>query len=105
MHLQLKSRIIIDAPSDKVWSVVAHNFANIGEWASAIPASEPAIQVTVPAGAEVGGRVCATSVPGYSRVQENFIYYDEEGLRFGYLGEGMPSFIKRESEGRTAIGG
>jgi polyketide cyclase/dehydrase/lipid transport protein len=95
MHLQLQSRITINASAKKVWRVLAHDFGNIGQWASAIPASQAIPGLPAPAGAEVGGRVCATAVPGFGDVQERFTYYDEQTMRFAYQAtEGRPWFLK-----------
>jgi len=95
MHLQLKGYISINAPAKKVWSILAYEFGNIGQWASAIPASQPVPDLHPPAGAQVGGRVCATSVPGFADVQETFTYYDELSMRFAYQAtEGRPWFLK-----------
>ena len=30
---------VIDAPTDRVWKVVAHDFERVGEWSSAVAAS------------------------------------------------------------------
>jgi hypothetical protein len=72
MHLQLKSHVTINASAMKVWGVLAHDFDTIGQWASAIPASQAVPDLPAPEGAEVGGRVCATAVPGFGDVQERF---------------------------------
>jgi Polyketide cyclase / dehydrase and lipid transport len=95
MHIQLKNHITINASATKVWRVLAHDFGNIGQWASAIPASQAVADLPVPEGAEVGGRVCSTAVPGFDDVQESFMYYDEQSMRFGYQAtEGRPWFLK-----------
>src|SRR6266568_5680026 len=95
MHIQLKGHITINASAKKVWRVLAHDFGNIGQWASAIPASQAVPDLPVPEGAEVGGRVCATAVPGFGDVQERFMYYDEPSMRFGYqAAEGLLWFLK-----------
>src|SRR5215467_10789813 len=95
MHLQLKGYISINAPAKKVWSILAYEFGNIGQWASAIPASQPVPDLHPPAGAQVSGRVCATSVPGFADVQETFTYYDELSMLFAYQAtEGRPWFLK-----------
>lgn len=39
MKLQVTGQIEINAPAQEVWRVVAHEFAHIGQWATAIPAS------------------------------------------------------------------
>ena len=96
MHIQLKGHTTINASANKVWHVLAHDFGNIGQWASAIPASRAVTDLPAPAGAEVGGRVCSTAVPGFGDVQEQFMYYDEPSMRFGYQAtEGRPWFLKR----------
>lgn len=41
----LRQHIVIDAPADTVWEVIADRFDRIGEWAAAIPASAPATAV------------------------------------------------------------
>jgi hypothetical protein len=95
MHIQLQSHITINASAKKVWHILAHDFGNIGQWASAISASKANADLPVPEGAEVGGRVCSTAVPGFSDVQESFLYYDEQSMRLGYQAtEGRPWFLK-----------
>jgi Polyketide cyclase / dehydrase and lipid transport len=95
MYIQLNDQITINAPAKKVWSVLAHDFGNIDEWASAIPVSKVNADLPVPEGAEVGGRICSTAVPGFRDVQESFTYYDEQSMRFGYqASEGRPWFLK-----------
>jgi len=95
MHLQLKNHMTINASAEKVWRVLAHEFASIGQWASSIPTSQALPDLPAPAGAEVGGRVCSTAVPGFGDVQEHFTYYDEPSMRFVYqAAEGRPWFLK-----------
>jgi hypothetical protein len=96
VHLHLKDHITIKASAQKVWRVLAHDFGSIGQWASAIPASQAVPDLPAPEGAQVGGRVCATAVPGFADVQEHFTYYDEASMRYGYqAAEGPPRFLKR----------
>src|SRR5437667_445576 len=95
MHIQLNDHIIINASAHKVWHILAHDFANIGQWASAIPASKANPNRPVPEGDEVGGRICSTSVPGFSDVEESLMYYDEQSMRFAYQAtNGRPWFLK-----------
>ena len=84
MHLHLNGQTTINAPADKVWRVLAHEFGNIGQYASAIAESKAVTDIPAPKGAEVGGRVCTTTVPGVDAVRETFTYYDEQSMRFGY---------------------
>jgi hypothetical protein len=84
MHMQLHDQITINAPASTVWRILAHDFANIGQWASAIPSSKANIDVPVLEGAEVGGRICSTAVPGFRDVEESLTSYDEQSKRFAY---------------------
>ena len=94
MRLQIKGQINIHASAEKVWHILARDYATIGQWASAIPYSTAVSDLPVPEGATIGGRTCANSVPGFGDVQEQLTYYDEKELRFGYwLTKGNPFFI------------
>lgn len=94
MHKQVKAHIIIDAPASKAWRILAHEFDNIDKWSSGIDESKPLINLSVPDGATVGGRVCLSDGLG-GDVEEAFTYYDEETMRFGYKGLGeLPLFMK-----------
>jgi hypothetical protein len=96
MRMQIKGHTIINAPAADVWGVIAHQFAAIGEWASSIPTSYAAPEVTPPVGAAVGARVCATGVRGFQDVREQFISYDEEAMRFAYQATaGLPWIVRR----------
>ncbi|MBS1966574.1 MAG: SRPBCC family protein [Chloroflexi bacterium SZAS-1] len=92
--MHFAEQITIDAPATKVWRILAHEFDQVGRWASAIPVSHVAADQPAPAGAVVGGRVCATVVPGFRAVHEHFISYDEAGMRFSYAAaDGRPRFV------------
>lgn len=62
MHLHLNNQTTIDASAQKVWHVLAHEFGNISQFASAIPESKPVTDIPALQGVGVGGRVCATNV-------------------------------------------
>jgi Polyketide cyclase / dehydrase and lipid transport len=103
MYIHLNDRITINASAKKVWRILAHDFGNIGQWASAIPASKAVAELPVPEGAEVGGRVCSTAVPGFSDIQESFMFYDEQSMSFAYQAtEGRPWFLK-QAENHWAV--
>lgn len=94
MHLQLIGQIDINAPASKVWRILAHEFGSIGQWASAIPQSEAVTDLPPPDGAAICGRTCSAAVPGFSTVREQFTYYDEQAMRFGYqAADGRPVFL------------
>ncbi len=60
--MQFQKTVRINAPIDRVWDVVAHDFADVGEWSSAVQSSGPNLEAAIPQGAEVGGRVVAGRV-------------------------------------------
>ena len=91
----LTSAIIIDAPADRVWQVIAHQFDRIGDWATAIPASAARCRRAV-AGrrAPVPGRVCHTGIRMVPTVTETIVAYDEVARTLTYEAtDGMPSFV------------
>jgi hypothetical protein len=95
VRIQVTGQATIDAPASKVWGVLAHDFANIGRWATLIPDSREDAGTAAPEGAVVGGRVCSNSIPGFADVREEFTIYSEQSMRFSYKAtEGMPSVVK-----------
>jgi hypothetical protein len=96
MRLRFTSQTTINAPASQVWRVVAHEFSAIGDWASTIPHSQAVADRPALAGAEVCGRICSTNIPGITAVREQFTYYDEQAMRFGYAAaDGLPALIRR----------
>lgn len=96
MKIEFPATITINAPAERVWHIVAHEFANIGTWATAIPNSSGLADLPVPENAHVGGRACQAAIPGFSTVHERFTYYDEANMRFGYAAiAGLPGFMQR----------
>lgn len=90
--MNLSSETIIDASADRVWEVVGHRFAQIGEWATAIPASR-AKEDGGPTGAPVAGRVCKTGVSMFPEVEETIVSYDDAARALTYVGAGLPAFV------------
>jgi len=88
MQTTMKFQITINAPARETWRILAHEFENIDQWSSGIKTSKAYPHGTPPLGAKVCGRYCN------SNIWEEFTDYDEEEMRFGYKGFGLPSFIK-----------
>jgi Polyketide cyclase / dehydrase and lipid transport len=104
----LTNSIIIDAPAERVWQVVAHRFDGIGEWATAIVASTAAGTVSPAGGAPVGGRVCHTGIRAVPQVTETVVEYDEAARTLTYEATaGMPAFVTmaRNTWRVTPLGG
>jgi hypothetical protein len=101
---ELSTDLIVAAPADPVWDVIGHQFARIGEWATAVPhsssladatptAAGPVMLVATPAlPAPVGGRVCQTGVRLVPSVTGTLIAYDAERT-LSYEASGMPAFV------------
>jgi hypothetical protein len=89
----LSNDIVIDAPADTVWQVIAHEFDRIGNWATAIPASHTLDAVSA-VGAPVAGRVCQTGLRMAPAVSETVVAYDETGRTLTYEAtDGIPAFV------------
>lgn len=91
--MKLSQDLTINAPADRVWRIVAHDFAKIGQWASGVAHSTINKVADIPEGAVVGGRVCA--VPGFGEIHETFTAYDETSKTFTYDATGLPFFVRR----------
>jgi hypothetical protein len=90
----LTSAIVIDAPAERVWQVIAHQFDRIGDWATAIPASAAVAFAPSPVPAPVAGRVCHIGVRMVPTVTETVVAYDEVTRTPTYEAtDGMPSFV------------
>ena len=95
--MEMAFQVAINAPVDKVWKVVAHDFHKADEWVSTInhsrvrPEAGPAPGL---APLETAGRACDTTLGGF---KETIVHYDEQHHRFGYQAEGekMPFFVKK----------
>jgi carbon monoxide dehydrogenase subunit G len=107
---ELSTHLIVHAPADAVWEVIGPRFAQIGDWATAIPASSaiptptpgsagaapaPGLPAVVSAGvgAPVAGRVCTTGLRLIPEVTETLVAYDEANRTLTYEASGMPAFV------------
>lgn len=102
MHIQITTSVVINAPTGKVWKVIAHEFGDIGQWASTIAGSKAfATSRAVGGGlnqaeAEPKARVCTTNVPGFKDIQETMTQYNEGAMQYSYEAtEGRPWFVTR----------
>lgn len=92
--IEVKRQITVNAPIEKVWQVLAHEFDRVGEWASSIAQSKRNPDAVTPTGAAMGGRACV--VPGFGGLKETITHYDEKRLTFSYEAtEGMPFFVTK----------
>lgn len=95
----------IDAPTDVVWDVVAHRFADIAQWLSDIESSrvvqhhELAGMVPAPE-APVAGRVTVSRVLTATEVLTE---YSEEGRRFTFEATGLPKWVVPSMQSTTTV--
>lgn len=103
--MKVRKSMQINAPAGVVWQIVAHEFEDVGKWASDVEHSQKTPDLNLLDGADVSGRVCSSQ---YGDISENFIHFDEAGMTFTYDAEGdaVPFFIKRTTNTWTveAIG-
>lgn len=88
--MEIRRTATIDVPIEELWTIVAHDFADVGLWASSVHHSRTNDRAATPDGAEIGGRVCTTS---FGDLREDFTHYDAENHTFGYRAEGFPNFM------------
>lgn len=97
--MKIQSQLEIDAPAETVWYIVAHQFEQIGEWASNIASSARNNDAIIPKGADVGGRVC--EVPGMGQIKETFTHFDNKKMSYTYIAGGGPFFMRSASNSWT----
>jgi hypothetical protein len=94
MGMEISKNAIVNVSADRLWSILADDFDNIGEWASGVDSSGPKTDAPVPEGASVGGRIC--QVPGLGAVNEAFTSFDpvERSYAFEATASNIPSFVR-----------
>jgi hypothetical protein len=85
----------IDAPVDRLWNILADEFADIGLWATAVPSSKA--EGTPPTwlpDAPAATRSCDLNLPGIRAISETITRFDPANHVLSYrVDEGMPSFV------------
>jgi len=81
--MKFSKDITINAPAKKVWDILGHKFADVGQWSSLV--SHSVINNDAPKvnKSPVGGRLCETSI---GKISEEFTAYDEKGMTFSFKG-------------------
>lgn len=75
--------ITINASADKVWDILGHKFADVGQWSRSISQSVINHEAPKVNNSPVGGRLCETSI---GKISEEFTAYDEEKMTFSFKG-------------------
>jgi Polyketide cyclase / dehydrase and lipid transport len=87
--MKLSGEITIEASAERVWEILGHQFAEIGDWAAAIDDSRPAFESTD----ELPGRVCQTGMRAFPAVTERIVAYDDSNRTLTYEATDLPAFI------------
>ena len=83
--------IKINASAEKVWQILAKDFATPHNWASSVNEARATGEVQA-SGAPCDGRVCETSLGPFT---EKIRYYSDQSRKISYSAQGdkMPSFV------------
>lgn len=92
--MEIRQDFKIRASSDRVWDIIGHQYAQVGDWASNIYASRQHALVSKLPEAPCAGRICETSLGNF---QETITHYSNQHKQVSYTAEGdkMPFFVKR----------
>ena len=91
--MQIARTLHVEAPVERVWSILADDYASIGDWARAVGQSAANPDVAPLPGAAVGGRVCTANI---GEVTETITTFDPKHhvLAYGAKAKAMPFFVR-----------
>jgi len=104
MELHIETEI--NAPAEKVWEILAHQFDDIADWSKtvresrAIDSDEMPVGFTPASNAPFPGRETVTAV---ATLQEIIIDYSEENKELTFAGAGLPSFFVHAKDRQRVI--
>ena len=87
--MKLSGQVTIEASADRVWEILGHQFATVGEWATAIDDSGPTDEPTD----GLPGRVCQTGMRAFPAVTERIVNFDETNRTLTYEATGLPALV------------
>ncbi|MEM8908414.1 MAG: SRPBCC family protein [Bacteroidota bacterium] len=86
------SSIVVAAPIEEVWKLLAEEFGEIGKWASGVDHSEGMGESI--GGSDCSERACTISATGFNDTKERILVYDEKKYLLQYeLFHGLPGFV------------
>jgi len=103
MELQIKQEI--NAPAGKVWQILGHQFAEIGDWSSTVETSRVLHDSEVPANFKVAP---SAPIPGRAtpnplgELKEILTMYSDAEMSFTFEIDGLPPII-RHSQNTTRV--
>ena len=74
MTLEINKQLAIDAPVERVWSILADDFEHVYDWATGLESSDPNPKAPRQADGNAGGRVC--EAPGFGFSDERVVAYE-----------------------------
>ncbi|MEL6222892.1 MAG: SRPBCC family protein [Cyanobacteria bacterium J06626_14] len=100
--MEIRQEFIVNAPCDRVWNILGHQYSQVSIWASDVYASRQHDLGTVLHDAPCAGRVCETSM---GKFKETITHYDEQRKQVSYTAKGdkMPFFVKRLVNNWTVV--
>lgn len=88
MLLKMEQQFDIKAPARTIWRVLAHEYQHMDRWCSLVKSCLSVTDGAVSNGHDVSGRIC-------DQVQENFVYYDDRAMCFGYQAQHPPLLMRK----------
>lgn len=82
--MKFSKEVTINAPAEKIWDIIGHNFADIRKYDELVSSSVINHDLPKLNGSLYGGRICETS---FGTISEKFVAYDEEGMTFSFQGD------------------
>ena len=91
--MNIDRNVHVAAPVDRIWSILADDYASIGTWARAVSRSAPNPDASPPNGAPVGGRVCTADI---GEGTETITVFDplDHHLAYRARAKRMPFFVR-----------
>lgn len=91
--MKIDRTVLVRAPVERVWSILADEYAAIGTWARAVSRSAAAPGAPSVGGSPVGGRVCTADI---GEVSETITIFDpiDHHLAYRAQAKAMPFFVR-----------
>ena len=95
----------INAPAERVWGILAHDFANVAHWAAGVKWSEAATADEAPADFDLAP---TAPIPGRTTdaglvLKEFFTAFDDDGMQFTFRAAGLPRIIRLSQNTSTVV--
>ena len=91
--MKITKQLIVNASVQRLWEIMATQFADVSYWASNVDASRGRKNKPHLQGSSYSGRVCETSMGTFT---ETLLVYDVQAKKLAYdaKGDKMPFFVK-----------